>query len=49
MSSGYPAWDKPATKGDVISLGVKMMTIANSLGAVHVRILSGEENARESS
>lgn len=45
MSSGYPAWNKPATKGDVISLGVKIMTIANALGAAHVRILSGEENA----
>lgn len=45
MSDGYPGWNKPATKGDVIKLGVKFMTIANALGASHLRLLSGEETA----
>ncbi|SCW56620.1 hypothetical protein SAMN02927924_01406 [Sphingobium faniae] len=45
MSDGFSAWAEPATKGDVIKLGIRFMGVANALSAIQARILNGEDQA----
>lgn len=42
MDEGFKTWDEPATRGDVIKVAVRVMSICQALGAVHSRILAGE-------
>jgi len=42
MTDGIKAWNEPATKGDLIKIGIRVLGICQSLGAVHTRMLAGE-------